>query len=43
MNRQAVQQLASEKLIANESFRIFQTSLSEGRGEIRRRIEKFGD
>lgn len=41
MNRRAVQQLASEKLIANESFRIFQTSLSEGRSEVRRRIEKL--
>ena len=35
MNREAVRQLASEKLIANESFRIFQSSLSEGRNEVR--------
>ncbi|MEM0897506.1 MAG: TAXI family TRAP transporter solute-binding subunit [Verrucomicrobiota bacterium] len=40
MNREAVRQLAAEKLIANDSFRIFQSSLSEGRNELRRRMEK---
>ncbi|MEM9481314.1 MAG: TAXI family TRAP transporter solute-binding subunit [Verrucomicrobiota bacterium] len=40
MNREAVRQLAAEKLIANDSFRIFQSSLSEGRLELQRRMEK---
>lgn len=46
MQRKAIRQLAAEKLEANESFRIFQALLLEGREETRRQrrtreIEKF--
>ena len=36
MQRKAIRQLAAEKLEANESFRIFQALLTEGREEVRR-------
>ncbi|MEM1441379.1 MAG: hypothetical protein AAGF67_03490, partial [Verrucomicrobiota bacterium] len=38
MERKAIRELASEKLEANESFRIFQSLLQETRDEVRRRV-----
>lgn len=44
MQHRAIHQLANEKLVADESFRIFQVLLSEGRQDLRRMIEeKSGD
>ena len=39
MQRRAIRQLAQEKLIADESFRIFQALLLDGREEVRRQLE----
>lgn len=38
MQRRAIRQLAQEKLFADESFRIFQALLLEGRDEVRRQL-----
>lgn len=40
MERKAIRELASEKLEANESFRIFQSLLQETRDEIRHRLHE---
>lgn len=40
MQRRAIRQLSQEKLFADESFRIFQALLLEGRDEVRRQLER---
>lgn len=40
LRQRAVQELVAERLIANESFRIFQTLLSNSQAEVRRQLEK---
>lgn len=42
IQRRAVRLLASERLVADESFRIFQDLLSEGRQEVEKRMADLG-